>query len=505
MAPFVSAKDVIMTLSNPILSAMSSKAVHYRPLEDLTKTTLSIEQLFCLLLDTYIGRVNAKFKEQGVLAALTNVTSLIEYGTSGKGNMRSALRKLEADVQAASQTLKLSKIPLLALPYDSNLETSAIAQPSYVKKVLPLTIKGFTVHGRHDTGAEGNFISKELASRLGLRVLENVSECQAFSMGNGKLVRSVGKTRAMVTFANEPETRIKCWFNVLPRLTASLIMGSNFLKVTKTLSKYKHRLQACVPITGALPSVNLIGSTKLAKSRFFCHVDGRPTYVNADSASDLDLMSSTYVRAHRYRLDRRLQVCKYVQLADGTVAQTIGQVTAVVKLKDGYRHTRTFDVLPCLTSDVLFGDEFLDQIDAFGSYEDSFVDVLAGHRHLELKVLVSLGSVNGYLRRFSPWTAQSPVLSDTASTKSKRLDDQDWREMLRHDREEARISRELTGRARDLAQEAEANRIADYEQRRSKSRAGYTSPVAAGPPVLPMRSPHRPPATTYSGASSQLQ
>jgi len=299
-------------------------------------------------------------------------------------------------------------------PYASNHKTSAATPPLYVKKVLPITINGIMVQGRHDTGAEGNFISKDDASRLGLRVRENASECQPFSMANGKLVHSIGKARAWVTFANEPETRIKCWFNVLPKLTASPIMGSKFIKVTQTLSKYKHRLQACKPITGILPSVNLIGSITLAKSRFFCLVDGRPTYVNADSASDLDLMSSAYVRAHRYRLDRRLQVCKYIQLADGTITQTIGQVTAVVKLKDGHGHKRTFDVLPGLTSSDLFGDEFLEQIDAFGSYEDSFEDILVGHRHRELSVLTSLGSVNGYLRRHSPWTTQSSVLSDTA-------------------------------------------------------------------------------------------
>ena len=278
-----------------------------------------------------------------------------------------------------------------------------------------MAINGTTVPGRHDTGAEGNFISQELALRLGLRIRINDGESQPFSMGNGKLVRSIGKARTWVTFANEPETRIKCWFNVLPKLTASLIMGSKFLKVTQTLSKFKHRLQACIPLPGCLPSINLIGSTTVAKSRFFCYIDGLPTYVNADSASDLDLMSSAYVKAHKYRLDRRLQVRKRVELADGTVAQTIGQVTAIVELEDGYRQGRKFDVLPGLTSDVLFGDEFLDGIDAFASYEDSFVDTSVGRRHLELNVLVSLGSVSDYLKgKFSPWMSQSPVLSGTA-------------------------------------------------------------------------------------------
>ena len=278
-----------------------------------------------------------------------------------------------------------------------------------------MIVNGVTISGRHDTGAEGNFVSQDQATELGLPVRPQDGGCNTFSMGNGKLVRSIGRVRTWVSFANEPETRTKCWFNVLPKLTSGLILGSKFLKVTQTLSKYKSRLQACVPILGALPSVNLIGSTIQAKTRFSCHVDGRPTLVNADSASDLDLMSSTYIKSQRYRLDRRAEVRKSVRLADDTVAQTIGQVNATVMLADGSRYRRTFDVLPGLTSDVLFGDEFLEEIDAFALHEDSFVEVCVGERYFELNVLTNLGPVNDYIRgKISSWITKSSVLSGTA-------------------------------------------------------------------------------------------
>ena len=79
--------------------------------------------------------------------------------------------------------------------------------------------------------------------------------------------------------------------------------------------------------------------------------------------------------------------------------------------------------------------------------------------------------------------------------------------MLRHDREAARIDRELTGQVRLLAQRAEAQRVADYEQQRNRTRSGYLSPSAgAGPPTLPVRSPYRPPVPAAQGiASPHLQ
>jgi len=56
------------------------------------------------LIDTYIGRVTAKFKEQGVFAALSNITSLFEYGTlRAGGGSRSSLRLAFEEVRAQEQ------------------------------------------------------------------------------------------------------------------------------------------------------------------------------------------------------------------------------------------------------------------------------------------------------------------------------------------------------------------------------------------------------------------
>ena len=269
---------------------------------------------------------------------------------------------------------------------------------SPTRKELPMVIGGKEIKALHDSGAErGNFMASHLASKLNLRVRTEKGDCKRFSMGNGKIVKALGRVRAVCAFAKEAQTKIKCWFYVFDELASPLIMGSQFLEKTKTLSNNVHRLEDCIPNPGIVPMVNLIGSTQHAKRRFTAYIDHRHTLINADSGSDLDLMSSTYSRAHGYRLDRRRRCRKRVRFADNTMAETIGQVQAKLTLEDGSMYSKTFDVLPELTSDVLLGQFTLEEIKAFQVHKGSFVDVFAGERHLELSVLGYLGKVNEFL------------------------------------------------------------------------------------------------------------
>ncbi len=266
------------------------------------------------------------------------------------------------------------------------------------RKELPMIIGGKEIKAQHDSGAEGgNFMDCDLAFKLNLRLRNEKGDCKRFSMGNGKIVKALGRVRAVCAFAKEAQTKMRCWFYVFDELASPLIMGSQFLEKTKTLSDHVHRLEDRIPNPGILPMVNLIGSTQHAKRRFTAHIDHRYTLINADSGSDLDLMSSTYVRAHGYQLDRRWRCRKRVRFADNTIAETIGQVKATLTLEDGSIYPKTFDVLPNLTSEVLLGQFTLEEINAFTFHRNSFVDVFAGERHSELSVLGYLGKVNEFL------------------------------------------------------------------------------------------------------------
>lgn len=266
---------------------------------------------------------------------------------------------------------------------------------------MPIIINGREIEdARHDTGAErGNYIDKKLADSLDLQIQPGKSGCKSFTLGNGKMVRSIGRITAWCAFAKETQTRVKCWFYVLKKLAAPLIMGSEFLEKTKTMSTFTNRLESRILGGKAMPMLNFIGFTHASKRRFAASIDGRQTYINADSGSDLDLMSSTYVRAHGYKIDRRRECRKRIQVADGSVVESIGQVSATLTLAGGSSYVKLFDVLPELTSDVLMGEISLEEIEAFTVRESSFVEVFTGEHKNELCTLGYLGKVNEFLAR----------------------------------------------------------------------------------------------------------
>ena len=283
---------------------------------------------------------------------------------------------------------------------DGEFEGPSHLESSPTRKYLPMILKGKTIGAQHDTGAEDhNFMTSKLAEDLQLRVRTKESDRKSFSMGTGKVQRAIGRVRAPCAFAKETGTKVKLWFYILPRLTSQLIMGSQFLRDTQTMSHFTHRLEDLLPCTPCVPMVNLISPTQQAKRRLVASIDGRQTYINADTGSHLDLMSAAYRKKYGYKLDRRRECRKRLLLADATAAETIGQVRAEVTLHDGSTYLKTFDVLPGLISEVLIGEDTLAELKIFAEHESSFMDVWGGERHFELSILKHLGFLNEFLVR----------------------------------------------------------------------------------------------------------
>ena len=107
ISPFESARSSIMTLFNPILSSRDPSSQKSTSLDTVfirahailfTGQAIegfldAVQQLREGLLDNYIGRVTAKFKEQGVYATLANISALLEYGVLREnGSPKSILR-----------------------------------------------------------------------------------------------------------------------------------------------------------------------------------------------------------------------------------------------------------------------------------------------------------------------------------------------------------------------------------------------------------------------------
>ena len=156
-------------------------------------------------------------------------------------------------------------------------------------KDLPIIINGATIRAQPDTGAEsGNFISQDLASKLELCIQKGTGCCQRFMMGNGKIVQSIGRVQTSCAFERETQTIFACWFEVFETLARPLIMGSQFLRETQTMSRFTKRLEDRSPKLDGAPMISLIGSTYRSKRLLAAPLDGRDTFVNADSGSELD-------------------------------------------------------------------------------------------------------------------------------------------------------------------------------------------------------------------------
>lgn len=124
---------------------------------------------------------------------------------------------------------------------ESDIVPSRLAR----RKELPLPFKDKDkiILSRHDTGAEENFMEETLSKGLSLEILKKKQDRAPFSMGNGRLVRAVGRMKAFCNFAKEPGKQMECWFYVLKRLASPMIMGEPFLRETETMTKNRHRLQ----------------------------------------------------------------------------------------------------------------------------------------------------------------------------------------------------------------------------------------------------------------------
>ena len=98
------------------------------------------------------------------------------------------------------------------------------------------------------------------------------------------------------------------------------------------------------------------------------------TLANADTGSVIDLISLDYCRRKRLRMQNVDFEDSQIQFADGSLASLQGKVDIQITLHrpDDERMERTFYVLENLTCDMLFGEDFLDETDAFETYKDSF-------------------------------------------------------------------------------------------------------------------------------------
>ncbi|KAH0559027.1 hypothetical protein GP486_004365 [Trichoglossum hirsutum] len=228
---------------------------------------------------------------------------------------------------------------------------------------LPMLLRGSEVIACPDSGAEANFMSRETATSLGLNSEVDEEYSEVFVLGNGKPIASVGRVVIECSFARDPKENNTCLFHIFRVLVVPLIMGAKFLRETETFTRYKSRLQERAWSANLPLQVMHING---AKERFNCFLDSRLVFANADTGSEMDLMSKTYAESLVGRPIKPLESDTEVQFADGSTAKLVGQIPSRFSLHESSSWTmKWFYVLAGLSCDVLLGDETLEDIDAF--------------------------------------------------------------------------------------------------------------------------------------------
>ena len=280
---------------------------------------------------------------------------------------------------------------------DNNLENMAPSRS--IRKVdLPIIIQGLTFISRPDSGSEENIIAAAVLSALDVKMDTAPEHCKEFRIANGRSVWALGRITINCSFAKDCTVELRCVFYVFQTLTSALIMGMPFLDETQTLVKHQHRFQ---PRT--IPSFRPIQLSSLnsPRKRLYCLVDSQPRLANADTGSEIDVMSLDYALKRGFSMTAVGLSSSTVQFADGSTSELVGKVSVLIVLgtPEGPRVTATFYVLDGLTCDILFGEDFLDKTTAFETYRDAFSIIECDNDAAEVNGIVWFNAVESYLSR----------------------------------------------------------------------------------------------------------
>ncbi|KAL9607920.1 MAG: hypothetical protein Q9167_007216 [Letrouitia subvulpina] len=258
--------------------------------------------------------------------------------------------------------------------------------------------KQFQHFCRPDSGSEDNIMIAGLAKFLDLDVDTAPEFKKTFKVANGNAVTAHGRTMVNCSFIKDPSVELRCCFYIFQQLISPVIMGMAFLDETETLAKHRYRLQPR-GIPTSIPYQ--VCSLNYPRCRLYCLADAEPKLANADTGSEVDLMSRAYVERRGFDIQELNSPGSMVQFADGSVASLVGKVYVGINIgtEKSTKYWRVFHVLDGLTCDILLGEDFLNDTAAFESYANAFALDDDGDTVCEVNTIVWFNTVETKLSR----------------------------------------------------------------------------------------------------------
>ncbi|KFY00290.1 hypothetical protein O988_03394 [Pseudogymnoascus sp. VKM F-3808] len=372
------------------------------------------------------------------------------------------------------------------------------------RKVLRVQIQDKYHLACPDSGSAKNIMSKACAIENRFRIRQKAKDKRPFELGNGDIVWSIGRVLETVALPGSPLWQKKRWFYVLENCPVRVVMGMKFLREAEILTKYRHLLENCPEELRNIPALLWIGSprNKLCK----CTVDGRQLEAAADTGSDLNLMSLQCAEREEFRIDRREEARTYIEVGNGNVIETLGQVYVSNLTLDwrepeaefpeqpppkpangvppgpdshgganpphgDYNSYIPFHVVENLQCDIIFGQKFLHDTDAFNKYPE-LLDTPLTQQSRQFEKHKQLYEFKIYRERIFPWLRFSNKRKPAVDKREQH--ESDWYAELYRRSENMKENALLPPDKQQAARRAERKKVRDWNA--AHARCQYCGP-----------------------------
>jgi hypothetical protein len=223
-----------------------------------------------------------------------------------------------------------------------------------------------------DYGSELDIVSETFVKRHGLNVNRSISKL--IRLPNGTATKTAGTV--LVNFKFDNEGRIyRRVFNVMQSPLHDVILGSPFLKLTKTLTRNSQRLKKKVVF--CMPKMNLLRLLGSPKERLHGLVNGFGVAASPDTGAQVNVISKAFAKRIGANIKMDNKHKSALQFVDGSCAMTSGMVTGVEwkfarSSADNGACKIDFHVLDGLSCDVILSERLLSDTRAFELFQDCF-------------------------------------------------------------------------------------------------------------------------------------
>ena len=231
-----------------------------------------------------------------------------------------------------------------------------------------------------DTGSQYNMMSAKYADRNDLRT---AGPRESFILANSTLVTSEGYVEADWVFEGGHSKVYRLKFHVIKILHTDLLIGSDTLRETETLSRnfhLVHRMMLFSKASFTFPIMFINRPGSLCQLLHGYLAKRVAVQAIADTGAVKNIMDADWARLNGFRVQSGKRERTFLLFADKSLQRTLGTVKTQWTFQNGLARPITFHVLHNCAADVILGEEFLYKYKVFSEHSESIFYVESARR-----------------------------------------------------------------------------------------------------------------------------